>query len=113
VQVALPELLRIAPRIREAISQRTRTNLETLRRTLAPLPSVQVLPVEGGWSAVVRVPGVMPDDELALSLLERGVVVQPGYFFDFDRDGYVVLSLLTAEETFGAGVVKLAERIAA
>lgn len=109
VQAALPELLRIAPRIRSAIAQRTRANLDTLHRTIDPIPSARVLPVEGGWSAVIRVPRVMSDDELALALLDREVVVQPGYFFDFASDGYVVVSLLTREEVFGEGVVRVAE----
>lgn len=104
VQVALPELLRIAPRIRSAIAERTRTNLDTLRRAFASIPAAHVLPVEGGWSAVIRVPRVMSDDELALALLERGVVIQPGYFFDFESEGYLVVSLLTPEEVFSEGV---------
>ncbi|MDQ3282069.1 MAG: pyridoxal phosphate-dependent aminotransferase [Acidobacteriota bacterium] len=107
VQVALPELLRIAPRIRGAISQRTRTNLELLRREFAAVSAVEVLPVEGGWSAVLRVPRVVSDDELALQLLQHGVLIQPGYFFDFERDGYVVVSLLTREEIFAAGVRRM------
>ncbi len=105
VQVALPDLLRIAPRIRDAISQRTRVNLTTLRDSLPA--SMQVLPVEGGWSAVIRVPRIMSDEELAIALLDRGVVVQPGYFFDFDSEGYLVVSLLTDEPTFAAGSVLL------
>jgi aspartate/methionine/tyrosine aminotransferase len=111
VQVALPELLRIAPRIREAISQRTQTNLDVLRRAFAHVSAVHVLPVEGGWSAVLRVPSVLSDDELALQLLARGVVVQPGYFFDFDRDGYVVVSLLTPEAVFAEGLARMRETI--
>jgi alanine-synthesizing transaminase len=106
VQVALPDLLRIAPRIREAISARTRANLATLRTALPS--SMEALPVEGGWAAVIRVPRVMTDDELALALLDRGVVVQPGYFFDFASDGYLVLSLLTAEDVFAEGVRRFA-----
>jgi len=108
VQVALPELLRIAPRIRDAIRARTRANLATLRA--ANMPSAQVLPVEGGWSAVIRVPRVMPDEELALALLDRGVVVQPGYFFDFP-EGYLVVSLLPREETFAEGVTRIASAL--
>ena len=111
VQVALPELLRIAPEIRAAISRRTRRNLETLRMHLKR--SMTLLPVEGGWSVVLRVPRVMPDEELALALLERGVVVQPGYFFDFASEGHLVLSLLTREEVFAEGVVRLADMIVA
>lgn len=105
VQAALPELLRIGRRIREAISQRTRANLATLRAALPP--SMQALPVEGGWSAVIRVPRVMPDEELAIALLDRGVVVQPGYFFDFEKDGYLVVSLLTREDVFAEGIARL------
>ncbi len=113
VQVALPELLRIAPSIRGAISQRTRTNLRRLQDSLREVPSARVLPVEGGWSAVIRVPRVMTDDELALALLAQGVVVQPGYFFDFESEGYVVVSLLTQEDTFAEGVRRLADIIPA
>lgn len=108
VQVALPELLRIAPNIREAIRARTRANLATLRT--ANMPAAQVLPVEGGWSAVIRVPRVMPDEEFALELLDRGVLVQPGYFFDF-AEGYLVVSLLPREETFAEGVTRIASAL--
>ena len=48
-----------------------------------------------------------------MALLDRGVIVQPGYFFDFHADGYLVLSLLTREEVFGAGVMTLADIIPA
>ncbi|HEU4889622.1 MAG TPA: pyridoxal phosphate-dependent aminotransferase [Thermoanaerobaculia bacterium] len=111
VQVALPELLRIAPRIRSAISERTRTNLATLRRIFADVHAARVLPVEGGWSAVIRVPRIRSDEELALELLERGVVVQPGYFFDFETDGHIVVSLLTHEIVFEQGVQRVADMI--
>jgi len=113
VQAALPELLRIAPRIRNAIRARTRANLQTLRNTMSRAPSVHVLPVEGGWSAVIRVPRVMPDEELALALLDRGVLVQPGYFFDFASDGYMVVSLLTAESVFAEGVRRIVDMVPA
>ena len=111
VQNALPELLRIGTRIRQAISARTHANLATLRRTFSPMPSTHVLPAEGGWSAVIRVPRVRSDDELALELLERGVVVQPGYFFDFASEGHLVVSLLTREAVFGQGVQRVADMI--
>ena len=100
VQQALPDLLRIGGTIRDAIRTRIRTNLETLRSMLPP--SITLLPVEGGWSAVLRMP--QTDEDLAIALLGRGVVVQPGWFFDFDREGYIVVSLLTEPVTFAEGL---------
>jgi aspartate/methionine/tyrosine aminotransferase len=112
VQVALPELLAIAPRIREAIRARTSSNLAALRTTIANDPAATVLPVEGGWSAVIRVPRIESDEALALRLIEEhGIVVHPGYFFDFDADGYIVVSLLTEPEIFNEGIRRIiAER---
>lgn len=110
VQVALPELLRLAPGIRGAIHTRTRINLRVLRDTFAAVPAANVLPVEGGWAAVIRVPRVRSDEELAIDLLDRGVVVQPGYLFDFP-EGYLVVSLLTREDLFAEGVTRIASAL--
>ena len=110
VQVALPEILAIAPRIRDAIAARTRRNLAQLRS--AALKSTTVLPVEGGWSAVLRVPTTESDEDLAVRLIEQhGVAVHPGYFFDFDSDGYIVVSLLTEPATFDEGVRRLMQAL--
>ena len=47
----------------------------------------------------------MDEDETVLALLrERNVLVQPGYFYDFERSGYIVVSLLTAPEVFARGI---------
>ncbi|HEX7140121.1 MAG TPA: pyridoxal phosphate-dependent aminotransferase [Vicinamibacterales bacterium] len=108
VQVALPELLVLGARIRDAIRQRTRESLETLKRVLDERPHAQLLPVEGGWSAVVRVPQLESDEEFALRALEEhDVVVHPGYFFDFARDGYFVVSLLTPPATLEEGISRI------
>lgn len=107
VQVALPDILRCGPGIRDAIRARTRANLDSLRRQLAAVTSLRALPVEGGWSVVLRVPRLMSDEELALALLDRGVVVQPGFFFDFEQEGFLVLSLLPPEEVFTEGVRRI------
>ncbi len=108
VQVALPELLPLGARIREAIRARTRASLDALQHALADKPSAQLLPVEGGWTAVVRVPRTSTDEEFALEALQRhGVVVQPGYFFDFDRDGYFVVSLLTDPTLLHEGITRI------
>jgi alanine-synthesizing transaminase len=107
VQAALPSLLPIGARIRATIQQRTHENLDVLRNAIGGNPSMQMLPVEGGWSAVVRLPRVETDEDLALRLLDRGVLVHPGYFFDFAQEGHIVLSLLTEPATFARGVERL------
>jgi alanine-synthesizing transaminase len=114
VQQALPELLRLAPRIREAIRVRTRENLDIATRAVALAPAARLLPVEGGWSAVIRVPRTESDEELALRLIEEcGVVVHPGYFFDFENDGYLVVSLLTRPDVFAEGMERIVARMPA
>jgi aspartate/methionine/tyrosine aminotransferase len=107
VQVALPELLRLGARIRERIRERTRANLAHLTEAIKRRNDYQLLPVEGGWSAIIRIPATQTDEDFALQLLERhGVLVHPGYFFDFPSDGYFVVSLLTPPATFSDGIEK-------
>src|SRR5438552_3862280 len=78
VQQALPDLLRIGSKIRDSIRARIRENLITLKGLP---PSIELLPAEGGWSAVLRMPRT--DEDVAMALLEPGVVVQPGWVFGF------------------------------
>lgn len=106
VQRALAGVLELAPRIREAIRGRLRENLATLRT----LRKAELFEPEGGWSAVIRFARPVSDEELALELLERqGVLVHPGYFFDFTTDDFLVLSLLPEPERFEEGVRRIAE----
>jgi aspartate/methionine/tyrosine aminotransferase len=82
IQVALPELLGLAPTITELIRARCSQNLATARRVLGGT-AVSVLRVEGGWSAVLQFPRLQGEDELVAGLLTRhGVLVQPGWFYD-------------------------------
>jgi hypothetical protein len=63
--------------------------------------------VEGGWSVLLRRPAVDADEACALRLLEQtAVLVHPGSFFDLPGDGHLVLSLLTPEDVFGAGLLR-------
>jgi aspartate/methionine/tyrosine aminotransferase len=95
VQVATPRLLETGRAIRHAITARIRDNLAKLRERLAICPSVTLLEPDGGWSAVIQVPATRSEEAQALQLLEHvDVLVHPGYFFDFDREAFLVLSLL-------------------
>ena len=81
---------------------------------LAGRPEATVAPLSAGWSAVVRLPAVEPEEELVLRLLaEEDLLVHPGYFFDFAREAYLVLSLLPEPETFREGAARLARSLRA
>jgi alanine-synthesizing transaminase len=98
VQCALPALLELRAPVQRQISERTRANLEYLRGS-----GLRTLQVEAGWYAIVA-----REEELALRLLrDFDVLVQPGYFYDFEQSGYLVLSLLTPPDDFRKGVGRI------
>jgi aspartate/methionine/tyrosine aminotransferase len=101
VQLAAPRLLAEGVAIRQAILARVRANLDLARR-VAPLHAAcDLLPVEGGWSLLVRVPAARPEEEMVLDLLERErVLVHPGYFFDLPHEAFIVVSLLLPPDIF-------------
>jgi hypothetical protein len=108
VQVAAPALLDRGAAVRSQIAARVRLNERELRRVAAGHRACRVLPVEGGWSAVVRAPALEDDERTALALLERAdVLVHPGYFFDFDREGFLVVSLIVEPGTFATAIRRL------
>jgi aspartate/methionine/tyrosine aminotransferase len=108
VQRALPGVLELMPRLQATLLGRLRGNLEALRTALAGSGNVELLEPEGGWSAVLRVSHPLPDEELALLILEHaGVLVHPGYFFDFASEDFLVLSLLPEPGRFAEGVKRL------
>jgi aspartate/methionine/tyrosine aminotransferase len=108
VQRALPELLASRAVARDAVLDRLRENLAVLEAACRG-SAVSPLPVEGGWYAVLRVPATASDEDWALRLLDAGVLVQPGYFFDFGEAPHLVVSLITPPELFARGVKRLVE----
>ncbi|MGH9329497.1 MAG: pyridoxal phosphate-dependent aminotransferase [Vicinamibacterales bacterium] len=113
VQLAAPALLRAGEAIRARILERLRANHDRLAREVARHPSIRVLPVEGGWYAILQVPALRSEDDLALDLLERDrVIVHPGYFFDFPREAFLVVSLLPPPDAFADGVRRVVARVA-
>jgi alanine-synthesizing transaminase len=108
VQAALPVFLEQRHTFQTQLLARVRRNLAELDRQLTLQKACSRLTVEGGWYVVLRVPATRPDEEMATELLERkGVYVHPGHFYDFPADGYLVLSLITREEEFRAGVAAM------
>jgi alanine-synthesizing transaminase len=114
VQLALPRLLTAAPPVQEQIRAQTRSNLEHLRKNLLAAASpCRCLTTEGGWYAVLEVPRIRTEEEWVLQLLaEKDVLVQPGFFYDFESEAFLVLSLLTPPALFSEGLRRILESTA-
>jgi alanine-synthesizing transaminase len=113
VQSAAADLIESGAAIRAQIVARVRRNLESLRALAAAFPAIDVLRVEGGWSAVIQVPAVQSEERLVLDLLDQDdVLVHPGYFFDFPREAFVVVSLLVEPAAFDRAIARVLARAA-
>jgi hypothetical protein len=112
-QTALPVLLEHRAAIQSAIRGRIEANRAAIEiRAAAPHPC-RCLASEGGWYAVLAVPRTLDEEEWAVALLqEEGVMVHPGYYYDFPRDGYLVISLLPPEEVFLEAIDRMLVRLA-
>jgi hypothetical protein len=108
VQRAAPALLARLSELQPPIAERVRTNREALRRRLGSGGPASILDTEGGWSAVLQVPATESEEERVVRLLdEHDVLVHPGYFFDFPREAYLVLSLLPPRDVFDEAVGRI------
>ena len=107
VQQALASLLSTGQTIQMRLRQRIVENLTCGREILHDTPG-HFLHTEGGWSAIIQLPRTRSEEEWITAFLQDySAVVQPGYFFDMPSEAYVVVSLITPEEQFKAGMEHL------
>jgi aspartate/methionine/tyrosine aminotransferase len=60
----------------------------------------------------MRVPTLGTEEDLVIALVEeRGVLVHPGYFFDFPGESYLIVSLLPPEAQFAQGLDRIFSHI--
>jgi alanine-synthesizing transaminase len=108
VQLAIPAFLEQRQGFQKQLMTRVHSNLAELDRQLAGQQSCTRLEVEGGWYAVLRVPAMRSDEDLAIDLLaHRDLYVHPGHFYDFPSNGYLVVSLITGGPEFKEGVERV------
>jgi alanine-synthesizing transaminase len=98
-QLALPTFLSSRAEIQRPLRARLTANRARLTAELTATAAT-VLPSDGGWSAVIRVPETCSEETWTLRLLEQGVLVHPGFFFDFEGGAYLVVSLIVPETLF-------------
>ena len=105
MQFALPVWLDERQQVQREIRLRLQENLVVLDRRLRGSLGER-LALEGGWTAVLRVPRHVDDEEFAAAALRRGVLVQPGSFYGLPA-GRCVVSLLTEPEVWRHGLALL------
>lgn len=108
IQTAAAELLERGATVRAQIADRVRGNYQQLVTAVAGVPACTLLASDAGWYAVLQVPSFESEEDLVLGLLTRdAVLTHPGYFFDFSRESYLVVSLLTPPDAFREGIARV------
>lgn len=107
VQHAAPAWLAAQDTLTRPIQARVAQNRQALR-ALAQDSPCSPLAADGGWTALLRIPAWQSEEEWSLGLLrDLGLYVHPGYFFDFDHEAYLALSLLLPPDAFAHGLAQL------
>src|SRR5262249_22086027 len=108
VQIAAGHLLEHGALVRAQILERVRANFRAIQTRVGATPAIRLLPADGGWYAVLQVPTLESEEDLVLGLLTRDrVLTHPGYFFDFPRESFLVVSLLTPPAPFQDGIARV------
>jgi len=108
VQLAAPALLAMRPAFHAQVLNRVKANLSELDAQLSWQSACSRLLCEGGWSAVLRIPAIQSDEDLAIKLLAKvGVYVHPGHFYDFAQPGHAVVSLIVPQDEFAEGIRRI------
>ncbi|MGQ9916471.1 MAG: pyridoxal phosphate-dependent aminotransferase [Bryobacteraceae bacterium] len=111
VQFAAPLWLDLAPAVQERILTRVLGNRAVLEQLVGQAPAWRVRESGGGWTALLEAPRILSEEEWVLRLMEEAhVIVQPGYFYDFEREAFLAVSLLPEPERFQEAARRL-ERI--
>ena len=108
VQYGANQLINQSESIRQQIIGRVNANEIFLNQRIHSQHSVRQLIRQGGWYAVLEFEDQISDDDRTMNLIQnQNVLVHPGYFFGFDRDGFLIVSLLTQPEIFQEGIEKI------
>ncbi len=108
IQLALPSYLALVPEFQAVLGDRLKRNLLALRDLLEyPGSPHRVLRCEGGWTALLEAPRLFPEEALAHGLLaDEGLLTQPGYFFDMEREAYFTASLILEPERLAEAALR-------
>ncbi len=109
-QHMLPALLRDGMPFVRAMTARVDENLAMAVAALSALPQVECLLPEGGYLLLPSVDTVLSDEALVLHLLEHGVFVHPGHFYNHvGTPPRIMISCLTEPQKLRRGVARLCQ----
>jgi alanine-synthesizing transaminase len=112
VQAAAGDLLALGAEVRAGITARVAQNRAHIAEALPPTSACTLLPAEGGWAAILRLPASRSDEAWAAALVTQdGVLTHPGYFFDLRGGSFLVVSLLPRTEVFRRAIGRLVARV--
>lgn len=112
VQEALSTLFQSGESVREQIMERIKSNYAFLDRSLGNGGNCSLISSEGGWYGIIRVPRIKSDEEWCIGILrETKVYLYAGYHFDFEEEGFLIVSLLPENKIFEDGVQRIIEYI--
>lgn len=98
----------LAPRIQAPILERLDANRGALAAAIGPDSPWRVLPASGGWIALLDAPRYHSGEEWVLAILEQfHILLQPGFFYDFEREALLAASLLAEPGAFGEALARI------
>lgn len=110
VQNAMSVWLEYVPDIQRQIVSRIKQNRQWLSDHVGD--HTQLLSIQGGWYATLRLPAVKSEEEWVLEFIQKDhVLVHPGYFFDMTGGAHIVLSLLPPVLIFQEAAGRIIKRL--
>ena len=111
-QNALKKWLSFQPEMRREILKRVRQNHQFLIETFKNITDCLYLNSNGGWYGIVKLPKTKSEEEWVFKFLnDERVFTHPGYFFDFEEEPFIVVSLLTPVTVFQEGIKRIVKQI--
>lgn len=106
VQAAVPQLLEQEAALRRPALERISANLSCLAQAVQGSP-LTLLPSEGGWSAILRLPSTCSENEWWLKICQAGLWLHPGQLFGLEQANLFIVSLITPPDDMKRGIERL------
>ncbi len=108
IQNALGDFFSYGKEIKKLILSRIKENYKIIKEILDG--HFRVLTTSGGWNTIIELPKIISEDEWVKKLLvQKKCLTYPGYFFDFEKEAFITISLIIEKEKLIYGLEKIVE----